>query len=322
MDMKVKPAVSKLANFPAVPVLVIMVLWFTLLFPGFLSVSSVQGLLRDSSVLIIAALGATFVFLVSGLDLSVGSAAACATIAAAIFTDNGGSLGFGVLLGVAVATFIGVTNGLLIGKLGLNPFVISLASLLAFRALAFVATAISSGGGGTAGTVPMPDIVTSVGRSTFLGVPVLFILAILMVVIAYVLLEFTTYGRSVRLVGQNEEAARFSGISVSNIKFFTYSLAGLFAGIAGIALSFRLGSGAPVLGDALLLQVITAVIIGGTAITGGNGGIFRTVWGAITIMTVERGMALLGFKFYDNMIVLGIVILLGTFTHRLRLRGG
>ncbi len=322
MDMKVKPAVSKLANFPTVPVLVIMVLWFSFLFPGFLSVSSVQGLLRDSSVLIIAALGATFVFLVSGLDLSVGSAAACATIAAAIFTDNGGSLGFGVLLGVAVATFIGVTNGLLIGKLGLNPFVISLASLLAFRALAFVATAISSGGGGTAGTVPMPDIVTSVGRSTFLGVPVLFILAILMVVIAYVLLEFTTYGRSVRLVGQNEEAARFSGISVSNIKFFTYSLAGLFAGIAGIALSFRLGSGSPVLGDALLLQVITAVIIGGTAITGGNGGIFRTVWGAITIITVERGMALLGFKFYDNMIVLGIVILLGTLTHRLRLRGG
>lgn len=300
------------------PVLIVILLGFSVFFPGFLSTTSLQGLLRDSAVLIIAATGATLVFLISGLDLSVGSAVAAAAVSVAIFTDNGGSLAAGVLLGLLTALLVGVLNGVLVGALGLNPFIITLASLLVVRALGYVATAINSGGGGTAGAVPMPEGVATLGRSLFLGIPTIFYGALLVVLVSFVLLEFTSFGRQVRLVGQNEVAARFAGLRVSLVRFGVYSIAGLLSGIAGVVLSYRLGSASPAVGDALLLQVITAVIIGGTAISGGSGGIWRTLWGALTIVTVERGMSLLGFKFYDNQIVLGLVILIGALSFRSR----
>lgn len=307
-----------LAAAPMLPVLVIVVVVFSIVTPGYLSLLNFQNLLRDASVLIIAAMGATLVFLVSGLDLSVGSTVAASSVTAAIVAMQSGSLALGLVAGVVVGLAVGLLNGILIGPLGLNPFVITLASLLVVRALAYVSAAVNSGGGGTAGAVPMPDGVASFGRGMTFGVPNVFLVALVVVVLSVLLLERTTFGRRVRLVGQNDIAASFTGISVPRVRLLVYTIAGLLAGLAGIILALRLGSGSPAAGDDILLQVITAVIIGGTAVSGGSGGMVRTVWGALTIVAIERGMSALGLKFYDNLIALGVVILLGTLLHRVK----
>ena len=294
-----RPILRTLNAAPMLPVLVVVIVVFSLVAPGYLNPANIQNLLRDSSVLIIASMGATLVFLVAGLDLSVGSVVA-------------------LVAGVVVGLLVGVLNGVLIGPLGLNPFVTTLASLLVVRALAYVSAAIASGQGGTAGAVAMPDGVAGFGRGVVLGIPNVFIVAIAIVVLSVLLLEKTTFGRRVRLVGQNDVAAAFAGISVARVRLLVYAIAGLLAGVAGIILALRLGSGSPAAGDDMLLQVITAVIIGGTAVSGGSGGMVRTVWGALTIVAIERGMSVLGLKFYDNLIVLGVVILLGTLFHRVK----
>ena len=313
-----RPILRTLNAAPMLPVLVVVIVVFSLVAPGYLNPANIQNLLRDSSVLIIASMGATLVFLVSGLDLSVGSVVAASSVTAAIVAGQSGDLALGLVAGVVVGLLVGVLNGVLIGPLGLNPFVTTLASLLVVRALAYVSAAIASGQGGTAGAVAMPDGVAGFGRGVVLGIPNVFIVAIAIVVLSVLLLEKTTFGRRVRLVGQNDVAAAFAGISVARVRLLVYAIAGLLAGVAGIILALRLGSGSPAAGDDMLLQGITAVIIGGTAVSGGSGGMVRTVWGALTIVAIERGMSVLGLKFYDNLIVLGVVILLGTLFHRVK----
>lgn len=306
-------ATGTLRNAPMIPVLIIAFIAFALLANGFTSSTNLFNILRDSSVLIVAATGTTLVFLIGGLDLSVGSVVACSAVGAAIAMSSTDNVVLGVLVGVAIGAIVGALNGVLIGYARLVPFVLTLGMLLVVRAIAYLAAAITAGSGGTAAAVGgLPDAATVYGRGFFAAVPNLFVLAVIIVAVVAVVLAKTRFGRYVRLVGQNETAARFNGIDVPRVKFITYTLAGLLSGIAGIMLAMRLGSGNPASGDDLLLKAITAAIIGGTALVGGHGGVVRTVFGALVITMLASGMSLMGFQFWDQAIVLGVVILLGT----------
>jgi ribose transport system permease protein len=301
-----------LRNAPMVPVLIALLAFFTITTEGYLNTFNMQNLFRDASVLTVAALGGTLVFLVSGLDLSVGSTVAASAVGAAIFADKTGNLPIALVVGVLLGVAVGMVNGALVGYAKLVPFVLTLGTLLIVKALAYLAAALTTGEGGTAGAVPMPVEATTFGRGLTFGVPNLFyITAVIVVVVAFVLAR-TRFGRQIRLIGQNEEAARFTGVNVARTKFWVYSTAGLLGGIAGTMLALRLGAGSPASGDDLLLQVITAVIIGGTALSGGHGGAFRTLFGALVIVAIAQGLNVRGFQFWDQQIVLGLVILLGT----------
>ena len=303
-------------NAPMVPVLVAVMVIFTVMTEGYLSTFNLQNLFRDASVLTVAALGGTLVFLVSGLDLSVGSTVAGSAVGAAIIADKTGDLTVALIGGVIIGLVIGMMNGALVGYAKLVPFVLTLGTLLIVKALAYLAAAVTTGEGGTAGAVPMPVEATVFGRGVTFGVPNLFFITAIVVAVVAFVLGRTRFGRQVRLIGQNEEAARFSGVNVARTKFWVYSAAGLLSGIAGAMLALRLGAGSPAAGDALLLQVITAVIIGGTALMGGHGGALRTLFGALVIIAIDRGLNSMGYQFWDQQIVLGLVILLGTQINR------
>ncbi len=303
-------------NAPMLPILVIVVIIFGFTTTGFLSVFNLQNILRDASVLTVAALGGMLVFLVSGLDLSVGSTVAGSAVGAAIVADATDSLPLAVVVGCAIGLFIGIVNGLFIGYAKLVPFILTLGTLLVVKALAYLAAAATTGAGGTAGAVPMPPEATVFGRGVTLGLPNVFYVAAIAVAAIAVILARTRFGRQIRLIGQNEEAARFNGVNVPFVKLAVYSLAGLLSGVAGVLLAMRLGAASPAAGDALLLQVITAVIVGGTALMGGHGGAVRTLFGALVIITIDKGLSAMGFQFWDQQIVLGLVILLGTQINR------
>jgi ribose/xylose/arabinose/galactoside ABC-type transport system permease subunit len=261
-------------------------------------------------------MGATLVFLIAGLDLSVGSTVAASAVAAAIVMQNTSSILIGLLGGLSAGLLVGVINGALIGYAGLVPFVLTLGTLLVVRAVAYLAAAAQVGQGGTAGAVPLPPEVTAFGRGLTFGLPNLFYVALLTAAAVAILLGATRFGRQIRLIGQNAKAAAFNGVDVPRVTFTVYALAGLLSGLAGCMLALRLGAASPAAGDALLLQVITAVIIGGTSLVGGHGGAIRTVFGAFVIVAIDRGLTLLGFQFWDQLIVLGVVILFGTLITR------
>lgn len=309
-------AILVLRNTPMVPVLIVIIVAFALLEPAFLSAFNIQNLMRDASVLIIAAMGATLVFLISGLDLSVGSTVAASSVGAAIVMQNVDNIVVALGTGLLIGLLVGIINGLFIGYARLAPFVLTLGVLLAVRALAYLASAIQVGEGSTGGAVSLPLEVTQFGRGQTFGLPNIFYVAVVTVVAVAIILGKTRFGREVRLIGQNEKAAAFSGVNVRRVTLFVYSFAGFLSGLAGCVLALRLGSGSPIAGDALLLQVITAVIIGGTALFGGHGGAIRTVFGAFVIIAIDKGLTLVGFQFWDQQIVLGLVILLGTLITR------
>ena len=309
-------AAQILRNAPMAPVLIGIIIVFAIISPGFLSAFNTQNLMRDASVLIVAAMGATLVFLISGLDLSVGSTVAASAVGAAIVMQNTGNIGIALGAGLLVGVLVGAFNGVLIGYARLVPFVLTLGTLLAVRAFAYLGSAAQVGQGGTAGAVSLPIEVTGFGRGLTFGLPNIFYIAVVVVAAVAVLVGATRFGREVRLIGQNERAAAFSGINVKRVTFLVYTIAGLLSGIAGCMLALRLGAGNPASGDSLLLQVITAVIIGGTALAGGHGGPIRTVFGAFVIIAIDRGLTLVGFQFWDQQIVLGLVILFGTLITR------
>jgi ribose transport system permease protein len=298
------------------PVLVGIIIVFGIVTPQFLSVFNMQNFLRDASVLIVAAMGATLVFLIAGLDLSVGSTVAASGVGAAIVMQNTNNIVVSLAAGLAVGLAVGAVNGVLIGYARLVPFVLTLGTLLAVRAFAYLGSAAQVGQGGTAGAVSLPLEVTAFGRGVTWGLPNIFYVAIVVVAAVAILIGATRFGREVRLIGQNEKAAAFNGVNVKRVTFLVYTIAGLLSGIAGCLLALRLGAGNPASGDALLLQVITAVIIGGTALYGGHGGAVRSVFGAFVIVAIDRGLTLLGFQFWDQQIVLGLVILFGTLITR------
>jgi ribose transport system permease protein len=299
------------------PVLVLLVVIFWITSRGFLSAYSVQSLLLDTSVLAVAALGSMLVFLVSGIDLSVGATVTGTSTIAAIVGQQTGNVALSLLAALVMGAALGAINGTLIGYARFVPFIVTLAMSLVVASLCLFASSEIAYKGVTAGAVRMLDPLVNFGLASTGGVPHIFPVMVVVVVAVAVLVGFTKFGRQIRLVGQNEEAARFSGLKVPLIKLFAYTIAGLLSGISGCLIGMRLGAGMPVGGEIILIQAITAAIIGGTTLLGGHGGVIGTVLGAGVIIVLNQGLASLGFEFFDQFIVLGFVILLGTQISRL-----
>ncbi|MTE01946.1 hypothetical protein GIY56_16775, partial [Paracoccus sp. YIM 132242] len=184
-------------------------------------------------------------------------------------------------------------------------FVHTFGMLLMLRAIAMLIT-----GGASVGRLPIE--VLKLGRGGMLGLPNLLWFGLAALAFSIWLLRCTRLGREMFLLGANERAAVFNGLRVTWTKFAAYLLCGTFAGLAGVAVVLRLGSGGPVLGDNTLLMAIAAVVLGGTSITGGEGSAMKTASGVAVIVLLDKGLNMLGLSFYDQAIVLGIVIVSGS----------
>ena len=250
-----------------------------------------------------------------GLDLSQGSIVSLVSVVTAgVMMDHG--LALGAAAGLGSGFLVGLTNGVLIGRARVQPFIVTLGMLYMISGAAMV----YSGGSSIFG-LPRPDVdIFFWLGGGFLGpLPVPLLIAILLIAIGHLLLARTPIGRAVYAIGGNEQVAIMSGIDVGRTKIFIYAMSGGFASIAGFLLSGRVISGQPILGGGdLLLQSIGAVIIGGTSIFGGQGGVLRTVLGVLVIAFMVNGLNLLAISTFIQEIIVGAIIIASVWVNSLR----
>jgi len=245
-------------------------------YEAFATTENLSNVLRQNSMLGLVALGMTFVILTGGIDLSVGALLAVSGVAAAMVSSHGAVAS--VVVGTGAATLLGLANGLLITRARIQPFIATLAMMIAARGAALAATAeqsinISQGATG----------LTWLGRGSVGPVPSPIALLIVAYAAGAVMLRYTRFGRGMYAIGDDALAAQLMGLRTNRILVGTYALSGALAGLAGVVLAARLGAGQPVAGTGWELDAIAAVVVGGTALTGGEGGAWPTLVGVLLL---------------------------------------
>ncbi|MDB4908559.1 MAG: Monosaccharide transporter rane protein family [Gemmatimonadetes bacterium] len=269
-------AVSLLQRGGAVVALVIACIAGSMRYYAFATPENLLNVLRQNSMLGLVALGMTFVILTGGIDLSVGALLAVSGVIAAMLSKHGSLLALAG--GIGAATALGVVNGLLITRARIQPFIVTLAMMIAARGAALAVTSEQS-----IPASPQASALTWLGRGQLGPVPVPVVLFFLAYAVAWVTLRYTRFGRYVYAVGDSEEAARLMGLPADRLVLATYALSGALAGLAGVVLAGRLGAGQPVAGTGWELDAIAAVVVGGTLLTGGQGGAGATIIGVLLL---------------------------------------
>lgn len=295
------------------PGLAVLVLGLALsmLSDRFLTVSNILNVLRQVSINAIIASGMTMVILTSGIDLSVGSVLALASAITAGLASSGVHPILAVLAGLGVGGVLGAFNGLIITRGGVPPFVATLATMTMARGLTLVYT----DGRPITG---LPPALRALGAGYVGDIPVPVLVMIAVVALVYLFLGHTPPGRFLYAVGSNQEAARFAGIPVGRVVSSSYIVTGLLSALAGIILTGRLNSAQPTAGAAFEMDAIAAVVLGGTSLAGGHGGVLGTVVGALIIGILDNGLNLLNVSSFYQQVAKGAVILVAVLLDRRR----
>ena len=293
-------------KFRTIIILAVLVFVFTMLNEVFINPINLLNILKRQSFVFIVGFGMTFVITLAGLDLSVGSVAAVTGVGFAMLVKGGFMnpiLALAVML--VVALFLGFFNGFVSVKGRIEPFLVTLATMNIFRGVALI---LSEG-------KPTPIVVEGYaeifGNGKLFGViPSPVIITIVLFALSLFLYKKTKFGFYVRCIGGNAEAARVAGIKVNFIKVAAYTLNAFFAFVSGLILAALMNSGLPDIGADLPLDAISGVILGGTAISGGDGRIWGTFGGCLIIAVLSGGMSLLGLPYSFQILVKGAVIIL------------
>lgn len=256
---------------------------------------------RQASVVAIVALGQALVIIARGIDLSVGSVIGLSAVVAAVLMRDTGSEAIGLAAGLLTGLVCGVVNGLLYTRLRINPFIATLGTLSIARGIALLMT------GGI--PVPFSGFAEFIGAGRIYSIPVSFLLMIVLAIIVHVFASRTVTGREIYAVGDNPKASRLAGVDIRYIRLFVFALCGLLAGLGGLILAGNLASADPNLGMGYELDVIAAVILGGTALSGGRGSIVGVVIGALLMALLNNAFVLLGISAYWQVVTKGLVIL-------------
>ena len=290
--------------------------------PDFLKSSNLLGIANQTAIYAIIAIGMTMVIITGGIDLSVGSLVALASVSSALMIrDWGGGFEASTFIavaagfaGVAICALAGAFNGLMITTFHVPPFIVTLGMMMMARGLSF---RLASGH-----SIPeLPSSFFVFGQGHVLGVPNPVLLMIVLYLTAHLVMSHVVFGRYVYAVGGNEAAARMSGVPVKRILLLAYTICGALAGLGGIALTSQLSAGDPKFGQMYELEVIAAVVVGGTSLMGGRGKIFGTLIGAFVIAVIKNGMNLTAVDPFNQMIVLGAVLLAAAILDALKRRG-
>ncbi|MEA4854131.1 MAG: ABC transporter permease [Christensenella sp.] len=297
---------GKIKRFPQLSIVCAFIVLFVIMAVAtdtFFTASNLINILRQVSPTLIVAVGTTFVLILGGIDLSVGSVACLSgTLAAGFMTTNGIPVVLALLLALGVGAGIGFINGLIIAKIKIPAFIVTLALMSTARGLALVYT-------GGYPITNIPEEALQLGRGYLGAVPIPVIIMIIVVAIAWIVLSSTKFGRHVFATGGNEECARLSGIKVDVTKIAVYTIGGLTAGLTGILLTMRLASGQPTLGQGMELDAIAAVVLGGTSLTGGKGYVFGTIIGCMFMTLLANGFNILGISSFWQQVFTGIILL-------------
>jgi ribose transport system permease protein len=303
------------------------------IWPSFLTRENLVNVINQNAVIAIIAIGMTLVIITAGIDLSVGSLLALCGVTTAVAAQqmaggaSAGTIGLlgACLVGTGVCTLCGVFNGVMITWFRVPAFVVTLAMMMVARGLALiVAVQYQSAllGGGTEGTPEAVKIEAAsfgwLGNGATLGIPNPILLMLALYVLAHITMTRTSIGRYIYAVGGNPEAARLSGVPVFGVLILVYAICGAMAGLAGIVDASRFEGGRPNAGEMYELQVIAAVVVGGTSLAGGEGRIFGTLVGAMIIAVIQNGLNMAGVASYEQKVVFGGLILAAVLLDRFK----
>jgi ribose transport system permease protein len=298
---------ARLGDLGPVLALILIAGLYSVIAPNFLTVFNLTNVLTQVSIVAIAGVGMTMVILVAGIDLSVGSVVALTGCLAALTLTNAvgehtfGNAAVAVIVALVVGLAVGLLNGVLVTIGQVPAFIATLATLVAVRGVALLIT--------QAAPVSIPEgPYVDIGRGFVGPVPIPVIIMIVVFAIGYVILHRLRIGRRIYAVGGNIEAARLSGVRVNRVLIFVFAASGLCAGIAGVIVSSKLAGGLPAGANSFELDVIAAVVVGGTSLFGGRGRLLGTFIGALLIGVLGNGLVLMNVSDYWQRILTGAVI--------------
>ena len=303
-----------LENFGIFIGLFVLLMVFAILSPIFLSIGNLRNILIQSGTNAIIAAGMTFVIISGEIDLSVGSVVALTSVIGARVMTLTESTWLGILVMLLIGIALGAFNGTIVAYLGMPSFIVTLSALWLFRGFAYVYTEGQA-------IVGLPESFRSLASGSFLRIPNIVLLILLVYGVAHVMLSRTTIGRKIHAIGDNQEAARLSGINVRAVKTYVFMISGFCAAFGGMVLASRLNSGQPVAGITFELSAIAAAVIGGTSLTkGGVGGVIGTLVGAVFIAALQNGLVLLNVTSFWQQVFTGAVVLVAVAIDKYRKR--
>ena len=303
-----------LGQMPLVALIVLCII-ASLLSGRFLSGINITNVLMQGAVLTVITIGMTYVIIAGGFDLSVGSVVALSgCVAAMVMVDFG--IVAGVVAGIAVGAASGVLNGLVVTKLRVNPFITTLATMVLLRGVTMLVTG--------ARQVPieesLPALFNDFALERLFGLPYMVWLPVLVFAACHWLLHHTAYGIRLFATGGNRDAAFLAGIPVDRITLSAYVLCGTLAGVAGVMLASRVQSGQPTAGVLYELTAIAAVVLGGAALHGGEGKLYKSVIGVFIIVVLSNALNLANVHSYWQQVAIGVVLIAAAAADRLRRR--
>lgn len=299
---KLRGIASSLASIGA---LIAIYLAFYLINPSFLNTFNLKNLLTNMAPLLVMACGATYVRLLGSLDLSMGAVCSCANVLLVMLMPSVGPWAYGVAIIFGIAT--GFILGVIHTKLKIPSFIASLGMMNVYNSLALLLT-------------PSPVMIAKAertyiawGKEKFGVVGAITIAAVIVMLLLHLVQKRTVIGKSISLTGANERTARISGINVSATKIFAFTICGMTSAMAGILLAIKLQSSAPTVGSPFTLQAVAAVLLGGTAMTGGKGSVLMTLVGVLIVTAIENGMTIIGVDAFWSQIVFGALTIVAMF---------
>ncbi|MBV8378462.1 MAG: ABC transporter permease [Verrucomicrobia bacterium] len=294
-------------------VALLALMWIVLAFStkSFWTYNNITNLLRQGAMIAILALGETFVVITAGIDLSVGAVVGFASVIIALLLTNGFPIWAAVIITLAVGLAIGVFHAFGISRLGLPPFIMTLATLTALRGVGLLIT--------NGATISITnDEFTGFSRGDLIGVPNLFWMVVLVAVPAYVFLHQSRFGRYLFAIGSNTEAARLSGVNTTRMLYIAYTLSALCAAFVGILLAARIGIGNATQAEGWALQAIASSVIGGTSLFGAVGSVHGPLLGSFILTTINNGANLLNVNAFWQRIITGVLIIVIVYFDGLR----
>ncbi|HET7800203.1 MAG TPA: ABC transporter permease [Humibacillus xanthopallidus] len=300
---------SNWADWAALVGLLVLVVVFQSLNSTFLSPGNIQSMLVASAILIVLAIGQTFVVATAGIDLSVASTMTLAAVVFGMVFTAGHGLPLSMAAAVVAGAMVGLVNGLLVARGRITDFIVTLGTLSAASGLALI---LSDGKPATIISAPLLKL--STGSIGIFGYSV--IVALVIALIAHVVLFRTRFGTHVLATGGNAEAANATGVRTKRVKTWVYVISGVLAGIGSILLVARVGAAEPAANTAFLLNSVAAVVLGGVSLFGGRATIIGPVIGALLLTALVNGLTLLGVSQFYQPLSVGIVVVLAAFLTR------
>ena len=289
--------------FTVIGALIVLIVFFSITSPYFFNARNFLKIGLYAAIVGCISCSVTFVNIAGMMDISVGSQIAVVGMAVAVASRSGMTWPLVVIVGLFTGVLCGAFNGFLITVIKLNAFITTIATMQTLRGIAYLISAGQS--------LPISDnAVRFIGRGYVLGIPLSLLIMIISYIVFHLISKYTVFGRQVYMIGGNPQASFLAGIKVNFMRFRIYLLNGFMAGGSGILLSAQTGSGMPNAAATYNMTALSAVILGGAALTGGKGTIFGTFLGSMVIAVLQNGMTLLSIGSYWQDIIIGLVLIL------------